>query len=199
VAYPLSANKIEVSSHNVDLDELGSVSTFNFATGLGKGIELGFTRITSSVTGVNDQNLLLGKWQFAAEKKSTPAASLWAISRSVLGGSGSTDYGLSLTKLVGSGKHPVLLDVGVRSTKALGLGLFGFGNDRKLKLEGSVAVFVTKRFVVGSEFKQQIGADTWKDIAFRYVVSDRLNIDAGIAALGPDLDNQLALAATWTH
>lgn len=199
LAYPLQSGKIEVSTHNVNLDRLGGVSTFNVSTGLNHGIELGVTKVTSSVSGVKDQNVLLAKWQFSKETQSSPAVSLWAINRDLSGGSGSLDYGISTTKLVHVGKYPTVVDLGVRSTKALGLGLFGFSGDRKLKFEGSAAVFVTKKFAVGTEFKQQIGADTWKDIAFRYVASDHLNIDAGIADLGPGLGNQIALAATWSR
>ncbi|HEY3297961.1 MAG TPA: DUF3034 family protein [Armatimonadota bacterium] len=199
LAYPVNANKLELSSHYVDLSDLGGVNTYNVTAGLPDDVELGYTKITSSVTGVKDQNLFLGKWQFKPETKSTPALAAWVIDRHLNGGDGSTDYGLSATKCVKVANRPTVLDLGVRSTKALGLGLFGFGDDRKLKLEGSAAIFLTKNFAVGAEFKQQIGGDTWKDIAFRYVASDSLNIDAGIADLGPGLRRQIALAATYRN
>ena len=198
LAYTIPDGSWEISNHNVNLDNLGSVATYNVSTGLGNNIEVGYTRITSSVTGVNDQNLLLAKWQFAPETKSTPGTALWAIHRDVSGAKSSTDIGLSATKVLTVANHPLVIDLGVRSTKAIGLGLFGFQKDRELKFEGSAALFVTKKFAVGTEFKQQVGGiDTWKDIAFRFVPSDSLNIDFGIANLGPSLDNQVALAATW--
>ncbi len=90
------------------------------------------------------------------------------------------------------------MDLGLRSTKALGLGLFGIGNSRETKLEGSAALFVTPKFAVGTEFKQQIDASTWTDIALRYIASNTLNIDAGIADFGPSINRQFALAATYT-
>lgn len=198
LAYTTPTGKAEVSSHYVNMDNLGSISTFNVNTGLSRDLELGFTRLSSAVSGVNDQNVLLAKWQFKKETKSIPAVAFWTISRNLSGGSGSTDFGVSATKLLNFGKFPTVVDLGVRSTKGLGLGLFGFSDDRKLKLEGSFATFVTKNFAVGAEFKQQIGADAWTDIAFRYVASDSLNIDAGIADLGAGLGNQIALAATWS-
>lgn len=197
LAYPIGQNQVELSSHYVNLSGLGTVGTHSVATGVGKNVELGYTRIGSSVSGVKSQDLLNAKWQFNKESSSAPAVAAWVQSRSVSGNGTSPDYGISATKLVKLGTHPTVLDLGVRSTKALGLGLFGFNNERKLKLEGSAAVFVTKKFAVGAEFKQQINGDAWKDIAFRYVASDSLNIDAGIADLGPGLRRQIALAATW--
>ena len=199
LAYTLDPGRFEASNHHVNLDGLGSVTSFSLSTGLRDGVEVGMTRLTSTVSGVKDQTVFLAKWQFAKERKSSPAAALWIERRDLSGGENSTDFGISATKLTTLSKRPVVLDIGVRSTKALGLGLFGFGTDRKLKLEGSAAVFLTPEFAAGVEFKQQIEAETWKDIAFRYVASDNLNIDGGIADLGPGLGNQIALAATWSR
>lgn len=198
LAYPLAPGAIEVSAHNVNLDDLGGVTTYNAATGLKNNLELGYTRVTSSVNGVKDQNLLNLKWQFNKETKDAPAIAIYTQYRDLASGDNSFDYGISVTKLFNLGKFPTVVDFGARSTKALGLGLFGFGSDRQIKLEGSVAVFVAKNFAIGTEFKQQVNAQTWKDIAFRYVVNKNLNIDAGIADLGPGLRNQIALAATWS-
>ena len=197
LAYPLAPSTSEVSSHTVDMDSLGTVSTYNFGIGLKKNVELGFTRIASNVTGVRDQNLILAKWQFAAETKKAPAVSVWTIHRSLIGGSSDTDLGLSATKVVTVAKRALILDLGVRSTKALGLGLFGIGNSRETKLEGSAAIFVTSKFIAGTEFKQQIGVRAWHDVAFRYIVNNNLNIDAGIANFNSALDNQAAVALTY--
>ena len=199
LAYPVGASKVEISAHSVDLDDLGSVTTYNLATGLKGNLEFGFTGITSSVSGVNDQSLFLGKWQFVKETKTSPAVAVWAIHRSLTDGPTSTDYGLSVTKIVTVAKRPLVLDLGARSTRAIGHGLFGFQDDRELKLEGSAALFVTPKFAVGTEFKQQIGGRAWHDIAFRWVATPNLNIDFGIANLNSSLDNQVALAATWAR
>lgn len=199
LAYPVAASKVEVSSHTVDLDDLGSITTYNFATGLKGGVELGYTGIASSVTGVKDQSLFLGKWQFAKEAKKSPAVALWAIHRSLTDGPSSNDYGLSATKVVQLANRPLVLDAGVRSTRALGLGLFGFQKDRETRFEGSAALFVTPKLAVGTEFKQQPGVRAWHDIALRWVPSKNFNLDFGIANLNSALDNQVALAATWTN
>jgi hypothetical protein len=180
------------------LDNLGSVSTYNLAFGLKDKVDVGITRITSSVTGVSDQNLILGKWQFKSESKTAPALAVWGICRKLVDDDSTVDLGLSATKIVTVGKKPLVLDLGVRNTKAQGLGLFGFADDREWKLEGSFALFATPKFAVGTEFKQQVNGKTWKDIAFRYVASDSWNIDAGIAYLGDAIDNQAAVAVTRT-
>lgn len=198
LAYPVPASKTEASSHFVDLDNLGSVSTYNLTFGLKDNVEVGVTRIASNVTGVSDQNLILGKWQFKPETKTAPALAVWGIYRKLLDADSTVDLGLSATKIVLVGKKPLVLDLGVRNTKAQGLGLFGFASDREWKFEGSFALFVTPKFAVGTEFKQQVNGKTWKDIAFRYVASDSWNIDAGIAYLGDAIDNQVALALTRT-
>jgi hypothetical protein len=196
LAYTVNPGKTEVSAHDVNLSGLGSVQTYSITTGLTHGIELGYTRIGSEVSGVASQDVINAKWNFAKESKTAPAISVWTISRSLTGGSNSIDFGVSASKIIPLGKTPLVVDLGARSTRAKGLGLFGYSNDREVKLEGSAAIFLTKKFAVGTEFKEQIGGDTWKDIAFRYVASDKLNIDAGIADLGPGLRNQIALAAT---
>lgn len=198
LAYPLGASKFEVSSHTVDLDSLGSVTTYNLASGFKGNLEFGYTGIASSVNGVKDQSLFLGKWQFAKETNGTPAVAVWVIQRNLADGPSSADFGLSATKIVKAGKLPLVLDLGVRSTRAIGLGLFGFQSDRETKFEGSTALFVTPKLAVGTEFKQQIGGRAWRDIALRWVPSSNLNIDFGIANLNSALDNQVALAATWS-
>lgn len=197
LAYAAPPSTTEFSNHQVNLDSLGAVSTYNLSTGLRGNIELGFTKVASSVPGVSDQNVLLAKWQFGQETPTSPALAFWAIQRDLTDGASSTDYGLSATKILKPGGKPLVLDLGLRSTKALGLGLFGFSGDRKVKWEGSAALFVAPKFAIATEFKQQISADTWTDVAFRYVASDQLNLDAGIADLGPGLGNQIAIAVTW--
>lgn len=198
LAYTNPQGTLELASHYVNLDDLGSVSTYNFSATPRKNLEVGFTRVESNVNGVDDQNLFAVKWQALAETKTVPAAAIWAIQRSLIGDDDSLDIGLSFSKILTLVNRPLVADLGVRSTKAKGVGLFGYDDDREIKFEGSFAYFVTKKFAVGTEFKQQIGAEPWRDIAFRYVVSNGLNVDLGFADLGSDIDNQVALAVTHT-
>jgi hypothetical protein len=198
LAYPLAAGKLETSAHAVDLDTLGSVSTFNLTTGLKSNFELGYTKVVSAVTSVQDQNILHAKWLFLPESKSVPALAVWAANRNVTGLGTTQDWGVAATKALTIGGHTTVVDVGTRSTRGLGLGLFGFTPKREWELEGSLALFITKKLAVATEFKQQIGAKTWTDYAIRYQASDKLNLDAGIANLNSALNNQVALAATWS-
>jgi hypothetical protein len=196
LAYPVAPSKIEASIHYVDLDPLGSISTQSVSFGLKNNVELGYTHISTDVPGVNDQNLFVGKWQFSPETKQLPAFSILAAQRSIDSKGSSLDYGLTATKVVIVGKKPLVLDLGIRNTKAVGIGLFGWSKDRKWKSEGSFAYFILPNLAVGSEYKQQIDGQTWRDIAVRYVANSNWNIDFGIADLGPAIDNQVALAVT---
>lgn len=197
LAYTAAPSSVETAAHYADLGTLGSVSTYNVAFGLKHNVELGYTKYDSNVTGVSDQSNLTGKWQFLGETPQRPAAAAWMVQRHLAGGTDTTDLGLSATKILKVADRTVILDLGARSTKALGLGLFGVGSDRQIKYEGLAAVFITDKFIVGTEFKQQINARTFKDIAFRYIVNDKLNLDAGIANFAPGISNQWAFAATY--
>lgn len=197
LAYPLAPSVTEASAHWVDLDKLGSVSTYNITTGLKENVEIGYTRYASNVNGVKNQNNLHVKWQFAKETKEAPAIALWALHRSLQGSDNDTEFGLTVTKVFQVEKHAVIVDLGARSTKSLGLGLFGVGDERKTRLEGALGIFVTPKFILATEFKQQVNARAWTDIAARYIVNDNLNLDAGIANFAEGIDSQLALAATY--
>ncbi|MCX6345579.1 MAG: DUF3034 family protein [Armatimonadetes bacterium] len=197
LAYPIGQSKYEVSSHYIDLEDLGGVSTYNIAAGLKNNLEVGFTRVASDVTGVSDQNIFLAKWQFHPETATAPALSLSAAYRDLIDGDNSLDFGLIATKVI-KAKYPVILGLGVRSTKAQGLGLFGFADDREVLFEGAIGVFVTDKLIVATEFKQQIQSRVWSDIAVRYVASNDWNLDAGLANLGPGLSSQFAFALTKT-
>lgn len=199
LAYPLKANSVEIATHSVDMDDLGSIQTYNVSLGLKGNAELGFTKYSSQITGVLDQNILQGKWQFVPETKTSPAVALWVVHRDLVDGPNDTEIGVTFTKVVNVGKHPVVLDIGARSTKSLGLGLFGVGGSRETRIEGAVGLFVTSKFVVATEFKQQIDARPWHDIAFRYVASPNFNIDFGIANFSNTLDNQVAFAFTYSR
>ena len=58
----------------------------------------------------------------------------------------------------------------LRSTAANQLGLFGFSDDRKLTIEGSLAVFLSRSIAVGTEYRSKPDAlafapeDPWMDL-----------------------------------
>ena len=64
LAYAPAAGKIQASPHYIDLDLLGTMTTFSVAGGVPGGIEVGFTRAVSGVSGVGHQTIVPLKWQF---------------------------------------------------------------------------------------------------------------------------------------
>jgi len=199
LAFTGPVSRVEVSTHSVNMDNLGTIATYNVSYGLRKNIEIGFTKIANGVSGLSDQNNLLLKWQFADEKPTQPAAAAWIVQRHlVTGDQNATDLGLSLTKCFTVAKRALVLNVGARSTKAVGLGLFGISPDRETKIEGAAAYFVTPKLAVATEFQQHIGIDTWTDLAVRYQATDKLNLDFGVANFNSALDNQVAFAGTYS-
>lgn len=102
-----------------------------------------------------------------------------------------TDIIVSATKLFLS--HSVLLGVTARSTAANEGGLLGFGSaggkGRSLQLEGSAGYQLSRRAVVGAEFRTKpdnlgLGEDDWLDLFAAYAVTDNLTITAAYADLG---------------
>ena len=154
----------------------------------------------TSVNGIANQSVEQVKWQFLPEKKTTPAVAIWGLNRKALRRTVLTiEAGLTATKVIPIGRFPLVADVGLRSTTARGMGLFGVGNDRKVLAEGSLALFVTKNFAIGTEYKQQVDARPWHDIVFGDVASKNFNVYLGIASFATGINNQLALAVTYAR
>lgn len=194
-AYTVAPEKTEASVHFVSMDSAGNVMTYAVTRGLKGGVEIGYTRVATSVRGISDQNIVHAKWQILKEKKVLPAVSVWALDRDLAGGS-SPDFGAVATKLM-PGRYPLEVSLGVRSTKAVGFGLYGFADEKKTKVEAAAGVRVTKKLWVATEVNQQFGSRAWKDVAVRYKANRQLTLDAGLGNLGPAHDNQLALGVSW--
>ncbi len=73
---------------------------------------------------------------------------------------GSLDYYLVATKMIGGLPVPVILNAGLISTKALVRGVLGYGDDRDIAFFGNVEAIVFKKFIVGWEYQQ--GTDVGK-------------------------------------
>ena len=110
-----------------------------------------------------------------------------------------TDFTLSATKLML--EHSVLLNATARYTEANQNGLLGFGSAAgegyTLQFEGSVAYQLSRRAVLGAEFRTKpdnlgLGEDNWFDLFAAYAVTDNLTITAAYADLGSiaTFDNQ---------
>ena len=63
------------------------------------------------------------------------------------------DFTLYGSKMITALPRPVMLNVGVRATKAAHIGLLGFTDDYSLVAEGSVATMPTARTVLGLEYR----------------------------------------------
>ena len=102
------------------------------------------------------------------------------------------DYYASATKLFL--RHSVLANVTLRATKANQLGLLGYGGDKSdaysLQAEGSLAYQVSRRFVVGAEYRtkpDKLGIareDDWFDAFAAYGIGRNLTLTAAYTDLG---------------
>lgn len=102
------------------------------------------------------------------------------------------DYYATATKLFLS--HSVLVNATVRATKANQLGILGFSGDRndsyKLQFEGSVAYQLSRRFVIGGEYRMKpnnLGIakeDDWFDAFAAYAINRNLTATMAYVDLG---------------
>ena len=111
-----------------------------------------------------------------------------------------TDFTLSATKLFLS--HSVLVNTTARLTKANQGGLLGFGsageNIYSLQFEGSVAYQLSRRAVIGAEYRTKpdnlaiAREDDWWDLFAAYAVTKNLTVTAAYVDLGSiaTFDNQ---------
>ena len=102
-----------------------------------------------------------------------------------------TDFTVSATKLVLS--HSILVGATARATKANEGGLLGYGSAAgegySLQFEGTAAYQLSRRAVVGAEFRTKpdnlgLGEDDWFDLFAAYAVTDNLTVTAAYADLG---------------
>lgn len=107
------------------------------------------------------------------------------------GAEAGTDFTLSATKLILS--RSILANATVRYTKANEAGLLGFGDEGEqgyaLHFEGSLAYQVSRRAVVGAEYRTKpdnlgLGEDDWFDIFAAYAVNRNLTLTAAYVDLG---------------
>lgn len=101
------------------------------------------------------------------------------------------DYTISASKLFL--RHSVLVNATARYTKANQNGLLGFGSATgegySLQFEGSVAYQLSRRAVIGAEFRSKpdnlsLGEDDWLDLFAAYAVTDNVTLTAAYVDLG---------------
>ena len=102
-----------------------------------------------------------------------------------------TDYTVSATKLQLA--KSLLVNATLRYTEANELGLLGFGSaagaSYKLQFEGSLGYQLSRRAVVGAEYRTKpdnlgLGDDDWMDIFAAYALTEHLTLTAAYVDLG---------------
>jgi hypothetical protein len=95
---------------------------------------------------------------------------------------------------------PLLLNVGVRATKAAHLGLLGFTGDYRYVFEGNAVLFLTSNFALAAEYRQKpdeyrpIGSlvkaeADWLTFDAAYVINNHLTVAAGYGHFGDVLNH----------
>jgi len=102
------------------------------------------------------------------------------------------DYYVAATKVLLN--ESLVLNGTVRATKANQTGLLGFGgpagkDDYQLEFEGSAGVLLSKRLLVGGEYRTKpnnlgLKENDWWDVFAAYAVNKNLSVTAGYADLG---------------
>ena len=102
------------------------------------------------------------------------------------------DYYVAATKVLLN--ESLVLDGTLRATKANQMGLLGFGGNRNdnytLQFEGSAGYLVSKRLLVGAEYRTKpdnltgLKEDAWLDLFAAYALNKHLSITAAYADMG---------------
>ena len=182
------ANRIELSyaRQNFDTRDVGA------ALGLGQGFTFNQDVYGAKVRLAGDLvygDPLLPQISVGVQhKRSRDAAIVQAVGADSANG---TDIFVSASKLFLS--HSLLASTTLRYTSGNQGGLLGFGNvaddDRELQFEGSIAYQLSRRAVIGAEFRSKpdnlgLGEDDWVDIFAAYAVTDNITLTAAYADLG---------------
>jgi hypothetical protein len=102
------------------------------------------------------------------------------------------DYYIAATKVLLN--QSLVLDGTLRATKANQAGLLGFGGNRNddysVQFEGSAGYLVTRRLLVGVEYRSKpdnlvgLKEDDWMDVFAAYAINKNLSVTAAYADLG---------------
>jgi hypothetical protein len=111
------------------------------------------------------------------------------------------DYTLYASKMFTQLPRPVLLEVGGRATEAVWDGLGGFTHSYNAVFEGNLVVFITSKFALAAEYKEQprnyqaVGnlvkrEGDWATLDAAYVVNNHLTLAVGYGHFGNVLNHQ---------
>ncbi|MGB3721914.1 MAG: DUF3034 family protein [Pacificimonas sp.] len=99
-----------------------------------------------------------------------------------------TEVYVSATKLFLS--HSILANATLRLTRANQTGLLGFHDDRAVQFEGSAAYQLSRRLVVGGEYRTKpdqlafAEEDDWVDLFAAWAIDDNFTLTAAYVSLG---------------
>ncbi len=124
-----------------------------------------------------------------------------ALASHGISGDNGADFTLYASKLFTQLPRPVLLEVGGRATRAVWDGLGGFTSGYNFVAEGNAVVFVTSKFALAAEYKEQpddyraIGnlvrsESDWWTLDAAYVVNKHLTLAIGYGHFGNVLNHE---------
>ena len=110
------------------------------------------------------------------------------------------DYTLYASKLFKDLPRPVLVNAGVRATKAAQLGLLGFTDEYTYHAEGNIDVFLTDKLILAAEYRGKPAQftpvpgliakeDDWWTIDLAYVVTNHFTVAVGYGHFGDVLNH----------
>lgn len=182
-------DRIELSYTRQAFDTQGTGAKL----GLGKGFTFHQDVLGAKVRVLGDAVYAQDSWipqvSVGLQYKNVDKAAVIAL----LGGEDDSgvDYYVSATKVLLA--ESLVLNGTVRSTEANQTGLLGFGgprgDGRSLQFEGSASVLLSKRLLVGAEYRTKpnnltLEEDDWWDLFAAYAVNKNLSVTAGYADLG---------------
>ena len=183
-------DRVEVSYTRQEFDTQGTGAKL----GLGKGFTFhqDVIGVKVKVVGdaVYDQDRWLPQVAVGAQYKRNDKGAVIAL----LGGQHDegVDYYLAATKVLLA--QSLVLNATVRATKANQTGLLGFGgpggkDDYSLQFEGSAGMLVSKRLLVGGEYRTKpnnlgLKESDWFDVFAAYAVNKHVSVTAAYADLG---------------
>ncbi|MBY0576384.1 MAG: DUF3034 family protein [Gallionellaceae bacterium] len=111
-----------------------------------------------------------------------------------------TDVTLYATRLFTTTPRPLLVNVGLRSTKAAQIGLIGFTDKRKTMFEGNFGYMILNNLVIGGEYRQKPHEYTpiarliekegsWGSAFMTYIANDHMTASVAYMRLGDVLNH----------
>jgi hypothetical protein len=124
-----------------------------------------------------------------------------ALASHGISGDNGADFTLYASKMFTQLPRPVLLEVGGRATRAVWDGLGGFTSSYNFVVEANAVVFITSRFALAAEYKQQPDSyqpvgdlvrleSDWWTLDAAYIVNKHLTLAVGYGHFGNVLNHE---------